>query len=162
MAAEDRVAVIVEPLVSEAGLEVYDVTHEGGVLRVVVDRPGGVGLDDITGLTRQISAALDEADPIGAAYTLEVSSPGLERRLRRPQHFAGAIGTRVKVKTVPGSEGDRRAEGTIAEAGPESFVIETSTGARRIAYDDVQRAQTVFEWGAERPEPKRKKKRSSA
>src|SRR3546814_5125530 len=113
MAAADRVHEIIAPLVEAAGLDLYDLELAGGVLRVLVDREGGADIDAISKLTRATSRALDEHDPIAGSYTLEVSTPGLERPLRTPQHYAGAVGTTVKVKTRPGTEGDRRAEGTV-------------------------------------------------
>ena len=86
---------------SADGLDLYDLELNGGVLRVVVDRrdAGGVGMDAITQVTRPVSRALDEHDPIDGRFTLEVSSPGLERTLRTPEHFRGAVGTVVAVKT---------------------------------------------------------------
>ncbi len=96
MSVPERVRSLIEPLVDEQGLALYDLELNGGVLRVVVDQPsgesGGVGMDAITPLTRAISRALDEHDPIDGRFTLEVSSPGLERALRTPEQFAGAVG----------------------------------------------------------------------
>src|SRR3546814_15533308 len=96
MAAADRVHEIIAPLVEAAGLDLYDLELAGGVLRVLVDREGGADIDAISKLTRATSRALDEHDPIAGSYTLEVSTPGLERQLRTPQHYAGAVGTTVK------------------------------------------------------------------
>ena len=126
MSFPERVRVLVEPLVAADGLELYDLELAGGVLRVLVDRPGGVGLDDITGLTRELSRALDQDDPLDGRYTLEVSSPGVERPLRTPAHFAAAVGHTVKVKTVAGVEGDRRVEGTLQTADADGVVVAAS------------------------------------
>ena len=112
----DRVRELVAPLVADADLDLYDLDLAGGVLPVLVDAPGGADIDAISRLARTISRALDEHDPIDGKYALEVGSPGLERPLRTPAHFAGAVGTTVKVKTQPGVEGDRRVEGTITAA----------------------------------------------
>ena len=98
MSAADRVREIVAPLVTAASLELYDLELHGGVVQVLVDAPGGADIDAISRLARAISRALDEHDPIDGTYTLEVGTPGLERPLRHPVHFAGAIGTSVKVK----------------------------------------------------------------
>ena len=97
MTVADRVRDVVLPLLAERDLELYDVEVAGRDLRVVVDRAAGLDLDRLAEATRAVSRALDDADPIAGAYTLEVSSPGLERRLRTPQHFAGAVGEAVKV-----------------------------------------------------------------
>ncbi len=74
----------------------YDVEHAGSLLRILVDRPGGVDLDLLAQVTRELSSALDAADPLPGRYTLEVSSPGLERPLRRPEHFDAAIGATIR------------------------------------------------------------------
>ncbi len=105
MATTDRVAAIVAPLADERGLDLYDVEQHQASLRVLVDRDGGIDIDTLTELSRAVSRALDDADPVAGKYTLEVSSPGLERPLRRPDHFAGAVGDRITVKTVPGVRG---------------------------------------------------------
>jgi ribosome maturation factor RimP len=141
----DRVAELVEPLLDGAGHELYDVVLAGATLRVLV--AGGADLDELARLTREISALLDEADPIPDRYTLEVSSPGLERTLRTPRHFAGAVGEKIKVKTIPSTEGDRRADGTLVSADDDGIVVDTGTGERRLAYGDIDKARTVFEWG---------------
>jgi ribosome maturation factor RimP len=158
MTAPDRVRRLVEPIVEQAGLGLYDLELAGAVLRVVVDRPtgdpdAGLGLDALTDLTRSISRALDDDDPIAGRFTLEVSSPGLERALRTPAHFAAAVGEVVAVKTIPGLEGERRVRGTLESADDDGIVIAdpTAGGSRRLAYDEVERARTVFEWG---PPPK--------
>ena len=145
----DRVAELVEPLLDGAGHELYDVVLAGATLRVLV--AGGADLDELARLTREISALLDEVDPIPDRYTLEVSSPGLERTLRTPRHFAGAIGEKVKVKTTSSTDGDRRADGVLVAADDDGFVVDTGTGERRLSYGDIDKARTVFEWGSEKP-----------
>jgi ribosome maturation factor RimP len=156
----DRVRELVLPILAERQLELYDVEHAGGVLRVVVDRAGGLDLDALSEVTRAVSRALDSADPITGRYTLEVTSPGLERTLRTPEHFARAVGETVKIKTAPGVE-ERRIEGVLAEAGSEGIAVRTGegeAGVRRLAYDDVVRARTVFEWGPASRDEKRERR----
>jgi ribosome maturation factor RimP len=157
MSTTDRVREIVAPLVAAADLELYDLDLAGGVLEVLVDRPGGADIDVISRLARTISRALDEHDPIDGGYSLEVGSPGLERPLRTPQHFARAVGESVKVKTRPGTEGDRRVAGTIAAADDVSITVLDAEGVEhRVAIDDIERARTVFEWGSTKDERKAK------
>ena len=157
---EDRVRALVEPLVADADLALYDLDLAGGVLKVLVDAPGGADIDAISRLARTISRALDEHDPIEGRYTLEVGSPGLERPLRTPAHFAGAIGSTVKVKTKPDVEGDRRVEGTVTAADDHTVTVRDADGVERtLAYDDIERARTTFEWGS--PEKPTKKKAGS-
>jgi len=163
MSTLDRVQTIVEPLVAEAGLTIYDIEFNKGLLRVTVEGPPGTDLDDLARLSRTISHVFDDEDPVAGKYTLEVSSPGLERTLRRPEHFAGAVGETITVKTHPGVEGDRRARGVLIEADDDGVVVQLEApdgdpagdeppAVRRLAYDDITRATTVFDWGpAERP-----------
>ena len=151
MATSDRVAAIVGPLADERGLDLYDVEQHQGSLRVLVDREGGIDVDALAELSRAVSRALDEADPVAGKYTLEVSSPGLERPLRRPDHFAGAVGEKVTVKTVPGTEGERRVTGTLLAADDRGITIGPESGRdgedRHLTYDEVMGARTLFDWG---------------
>ncbi len=163
-AVADRIRDLVAPMVEAESARLYDVEHNGGVLRVLVDADGGIGLDAITRLARAVSRELDAHDPIPGRYTLEVSSPGLERRLRTPDHFRGAVGSPVKLKTAPDFDGPRRVAGVLAGADDDGVEIreagegadesagDSAAGAsRRVGYDEITWARTVFEWG---PAPK--------
>ena len=148
MSTSDRVHELVVPILDAAGLDLYYLELAGGTLQVLVDKDGGAGVDELATVSRQISRALDEHDPIEGHYTLEVSTPGLERPLRTPEHFARAVGTSVKVKTKPGVEGERRLAGTVADAGDDTVTFAVSDGtSRTLRYDDIERARTTFEWG---------------
>jgi ribosome maturation factor RimP len=151
MSTVDRVRPLVEPIVAGAGLSLYDLDLQGGVLRVVVDQPGGVGMDVLTDVTRSVSRALDEGDPIDGRFTLEVSSPGLERTLRTPEHLSGAVGSLVTIKTVPGAPGDRRLQGVLTAVDGDGITVDVDDEPRQVAFGDIERARTVFEWG---PAPK--------
>ena len=155
MDTASRVRLLIQPLVDDAGVTLYDLEHAGGVLRITVQQDGGVGIDVIGKLTRKISHLLDEEDPLPGQYTLEVSSPGLERALRTPEHYAGAVGSVVALKTRPGVEGDRRIKGTLVAADATTATVALADAApgttRVLALDDIERARTVFEWG---PAPK--------
>ena len=148
MSTADRVQELVAPHLEAAGLELYDLELAGGVLKVLVDRPGGADIDAISGVARAISRTLDEHDPIQGHYTLEVGTPGLERPLRTPAHFRGAIGSQVKVKTLPQVEGERRVDGTVSAADDDAVTITAADGGQRtLRYDEIERARTVFVWG---------------
>lgn len=148
MTATDRVRDIVAPLVADADLDLYDLELAGGVLQVLVDKPGGADIGVISTLARSISRALDEHDPIDGSYALEVSSPGLERPLRAPAHYAGAIGATVKMKTKPGVDGERRIEGALTRADATSVTVQPADGDERtLRYEDIERARTTFQWG---------------
>ena len=158
MSAANRVREVVEPLLVSRGLELVDVLFSGATLRVTIDRPGGVDLDTVSVASELVSEALDRADPVAGRYVLEVSSPGVERPLRTPEHFRRFVGTTVAVRLQPAVEGDRRVEGTLEAAGDEGIEV----AGRAIAYRDIERARTVFHWGpAPRPTaaPKRQKKK---
>jgi ribosome maturation factor RimP len=147
----ERVRTLVEPVIAGLGLELFDVELTGGILRVTVDKAGGLDLDAISDTSRAISRILDEHDPVPGRYTLEVTSPGLERRLRTPEHFVRAVGSEVSVKTTAEVDGARRFKGTLVAADDTGVTVRTDDAEHAIAYDQIDRARTVFEWG---PTPK--------
>lgn len=163
----DTIARALAPAVAGLGLDLYDVelsgTGRARILRVMVDREGGVDLDAIAAATEAVSPLLD-APPLDSVvsgpYALEVSSPGLERPLRTPEHFARAVGETVSVKTRPGDDhGARRVRGVVGAADHTGFELVLDDGtAERVAYGDVTQARTVFEWG---PAPKRGKSKQA-
>jgi ribosome maturation factor RimP len=149
------------PVVASLGLDVYDVELSGSghsrVVRVVVERHdasggSGIDLDLITDATRALAPDLAAAGLVRDSDVLEVSSPGLERTLRRPEHFRAAVGERVSVKHVVDGETVRE-HGTITAADDTAIDVTLDDGGdRRIAYADVTACRTVFEWGpAPRP-----------
>jgi len=146
------VAALVAPVVEAAGLEVWEITfgRERGrrILRVTVDRDGGVDLDTIADVSERLSRRLDLEGFAGdTAYALEVSSPGLERPLRSPRHFERSVGQQVKVKTTEPVRGRRIHEGALVSADAEAIVIASEGGEERVPYADIASARTVFEWG---------------
>jgi ribosome maturation factor RimP len=157
----DTVEQLVAPLLERRDARLYDVEQAGATLRVLVDRPGGVDLDLLAEVTRELSSALDDVEPVPGRYTLEVSSPGLERPLRRPEHFSAALGVKVRIKTRTEVEGDRRIEGVLMTADDDGIAVETDTGLRHLGHDEISSARTVFDWGSSgpRPTPSRGKQR---
>ena len=150
----ERVRDVVQAPLAAEGFELIDVERQGAVLRITIDLlEGGVDLEGVTTATRLISDLLDSTDLIGDRTTLEVSSPGIERSLRTPEHFRRFIGTQVAVKTKPGTEGERRVDGVLESADDQGAVV----AGRRLAYDDIERARTVFVWptGAKRTQAKK-------
>lgn len=152
MEVTTRVRDLCEPVAADLGLELYDVERAGGMLRITIDRAGGLPLDDLAEATRRISRLLDEHDPVPGTYTLEVTSPGLERNLRTPEHFARSIGDLVSVRVrIPG-EGAERVRGTIVGVDADGITLQTDDASRRtIGFQQIDKARTVFEWG---PAPK--------
>jgi ribosome maturation factor RimP len=150
------------PLLSPLGLELYDVEFSAGTLSVVVTKAGGVDLEALTKANRTISEWLDANDPIASRYTLDVSSPGLERRLRTPHHFASAVGEVVTLRELRGAEPTRRLEGTLVAANDTSVTLhDNELGDVSIALDAIERARTVFAWGAVKPSTTKRAKASS-
>jgi ribosome maturation factor RimP len=143
------------PLLEAQGLDLIDVEFHGSELTVFVDREGGIDLESLAEANRAVSNALDEIDPFPGRYTLSVSSPGLERRLRTPAHFSRAIGEAVTIRVHGGTEAVRRISGTLESADETGCTVtgpDLPEGSLRITYDEIERARTVFEWG---PQPKR-------
>ena len=148
---EDLFAAL-QPVLADTGLELVDVEMKTGVLQVTVDREGGVDLEALTAANRAVSTLLDELDPIPGRYSLEVSSPGIERPLRTPAHFAKALGATVTVKTRPQVPGERRLRGTLLTSDDDGFTLSVEGSDDepvRLAYTDIDRARTVFVWGGQ-------------
>ena len=151
-------------LLSGLGLDLYDLEMVKGTLNVVVTRPGGVDLEALTKANRQISEWLDVNDPIAGRFTLDVSSPGLERKLRTPAHFISSIGEIVTLREVCPDAPTRRLEGTVVAADESSVTLEDAEHGRVVvALEKIERARTVFTWGAEaKPSPSRAKSPASS
>jgi ribosome maturation factor RimP len=145
---------LVGPVVESAGLQLVEVSFrtEGGhrVLRVTVDREGGVDLDTISRASEAISRRLDLEDAIAGSYGLEVSSPGVERPLRVPDGLERRVGELVRLKTSAPVEGSRTHMGSIVSVDGHDVVLATEQGERRLRLEDVSAARTVFDWNAGR------------
>ncbi|HEY1330434.1 MAG TPA: ribosome maturation factor RimP [Actinomycetota bacterium] len=140
---------LVEPVVASAGLELVEVSfaREQGqrILRVTVDRDGGVDLDAIAEVSEKVSRRLDLEGFSPGPYSLEVSSPGVERPLRAPDEFASRVGERIRVRTQ--GEERRTLEGTILGADARHVTVATEGGEVQVAFESIASARTVFEWG---------------
>jgi ribosome maturation factor RimP len=157
----DRVRSLVEPIASDLGLDVYDVERRGGTIRITLDSDtganGGITLDEIALATRLISRELDHDDPIPGHYTLEVTSPGIERPLRTPDHFRREVGKRVTVRLHDSVHDERRIEGILVGADDTAVTVRQATGDERsLAYASIDKARTVVDWT---PKPKPGKQR---
>jgi ribosome maturation factor RimP len=142
---------VVQSAVEGFGLELVDVSlHRGrrGILRVTVDREGGIDLDTIAEASERISRRLDLEGYDPGPYDLEVSSPGIERPLRTPLDFVRRVGQKVKVR-IEGDEGPATVLGTIVEATTEHVWLATEQGDRTVGYDRIGSARTVADWTQE-------------
>ncbi len=139
---------VVEPYLAAERLELDDLElvgrGQGRILRVTVDGED-ITIDHLASLARGLSRLLDNETELEGQYQLEVSSPGLERKLRRPAHFQKSVGRELVTKV---SHGETKAtiRGILAYANDDSFAIETEDGTRVVSYRDVITAKTVFRW----------------
>lgn len=150
----DAIRALVAPVLEHDGLELWDVEVERDVVRLLVDRPGGIDLDALAGVAgRVVSPLLDEHPEVtpDGQYALEVSSPGVERTLRRREHFRRYVGSEVSVKTRVPVAGARRHQGTLVSVDDEGVVVAAEGGPLTIGHDAIERARTVLVWG---PAPK--------
>jgi ribosome maturation factor RimP len=138
---------VVEPIALEAGLELVDVEHRregrGSVLRLLLDKPVGVSLDELARVSREVSDALDaHAEVVPGSYTFEVSSPGINRPLTRPAHFVAFVGKRVHVRTREPIAGRHSFRGVLSSADDHGIVV-TGDDAQphAIEFDRIARAQ---------------------
>src|SRR5438132_13194628 len=144
---------VVEPLVAAAGLELWDTEVGPGLVRVLVDRPGGVDLEALGELATAVSAALDAAGSAAPAgrYELQVSSPGVERPLRTPEQYRRYLSQTVAVKTIEAVEGERRFRARLAAVDDDGISVVpegAATGtAIRLPFSNIQKANTVLVWG---------------
>ena len=169
-ASPDAIRALVEPPLVSSGLELWDVEVSRDTVRLLVDRPGGVDLDALASLAgKVVSPLLDEHPELTpeGQFSLEVSSPGVERTLRRREHYARYVGTEVSVKTTIAVAGARRHQGVLLAVDDDGIVLEPHDGpAERtvaIRHEDIDRARTVLLWGpAEKPGGANKKGRQQA
>ncbi len=151
MSALDEVADLAQAVARRRSLRLWDVEMAGrpgqSVLRVYVESEKGVDLDTVAEVSEELSRGLDLRDPIPGRYTLEVSTPGLERNLKSPEHFKLSAGRAVVVKTTEPLVGDsHRLEGVIAEADDRSVALDLDEGRVSVPYAQIKSARTVFEW----------------
>lgn len=161
----DAIRALVEPPLVSSGLELWDVEVTGDTVRVLIDRPGGIDLEALSTLAGQVVSPLLDAHPDltpDGRFSLEVSSPGVERTLRHVGHYARYVGSEVSVKTAVAVAGARRHQGVLLEVDDEGIVI-APDGAPdgttvAIRHAEIDRARTVLVWGpAEKPGGKGKK-----
>lgn len=153
MEIRDRVITLVEPILAERGLELVDVEHRregrGQVVRLLVDRQGGIDLETLSRLSRELSDLLDGEQPVPGAYTLEVSSPGIHRPLRKPEHFVAYLGKKVRVRCHAPLDGQRNFLGTLVAVTAGGVTLRCDGGVESyIEFANVDKANYEHEFTA--------------
>ena len=142
MSLEESIKLAVESL----GANLYDIVtvkeHDRNIFRVLVTAENGISLDKCAEISRMISPILDVDEPMGGEYILEVSSPGIERKLRKKDHFIASVGEKVKIKNFA----MEIFKGELISADNEKIVVKTEFGDDEITYDSILAAATYFEW----------------
>lgn len=148
----------VEPWLAAEHLELDDLEVKGSgpgrVVRVLVDSEGGIDIDRLAEVSEGVSRLLDDLPGFDSSYQLEVSSPGLERVLRRPRHFEKSVGREVSIKAKRGEE-TVVIRGALVRADDSGFVVTQGDESTEFAYDDVISAKTLFKW-EKSPKPGKK------
>ena len=151
MSALEEVKDLAQAVARRRSLRLWDVEMGGrpgqSVLRVFVDSDRGVDLDTVADVSEELSRGLDLRDPIPGRYTLEVSTPGLERTLKSPEHFKLSVGREVVVKTTRPLVGNsNRIDGVIQSADDSATVLKAGDDEVTVPYEEIKSARTVFEW----------------
>lgn len=146
----DSLIGLLEPAVEAMGYELADLevnmSRGHGVVRLFIDRESGIGLDDCEKVSHQVSGLLDVEDSIVVDYRLEVSSPGVDRKLVKPEHFDRFIGREVKTRLKRMIDGRRRIKGRLMSRQGETVVVQVENEACSIALADIEVARLVPEW----------------
>ena len=145
--AHDELLKLLEPTIERLGYELSDLEvklgGKHGVLRVFIDKPDGIGLDDCEQVSQAVSAILDVEDPLPGHYDLEVSSPGLDRKLTKIEHFQRFAGETVKVQMRLPIEGRRRFRGTLVSSDDENIVVEVDGESHSLPLKTIDTARLV-------------------
>ena len=135
-----------EALARECGVQLYDVetVSENGrtIYRISITKAGGVGLDDCERLSRLLSPIFDVEPPLEGEWTLEVSSPGLERKLSKPQHFANSVGELVRLSCTDG----QKLSGEVLDCEGSVLRLRTDGGEVSVRLDEIKKARTYVQW----------------
>ncbi len=147
---ESRTETLLEPIAKSNGVSIYDVEYvkEGSdwYLRAYIDKEGGVTIDDCESVSRALNDKLDEEDYIAEAYILEVSSPGLTRKLTKPRHFAASLGQEVELKTYKPIDGQKEFEGILTGYDSGVITVEIDGKSRTFNAEDISLIRLRFDF----------------
>ena len=145
----DQLGELLGPVVASLGYELWELEYApragGGLLRLYIDSPDGITLEDCERVSRTVSDTLDEADPIPGHYTLEVSSPGLDRVLRTRAHFLRYTGERIKLEMMQPIAGRKRFAGRLSQVGDSEITLEFEDGSVNLPIEDIHKARLAPE-----------------
>jgi ribosome maturation factor RimP len=145
----DQLIELLEPVVAGLGYELWELEYGtrsgGGLLRLYIDSPDGISVDDCARVSRAVSEALDAADPIQNEYTLEVSSPGLDRVLRTPEHFARFAGERVRLEMSQVVNGRKRFAGRLTDVSGGQIALEVDGATVHLPIAGIHKARIAPE-----------------
>jgi len=141
----DHLTALLAPVVESLGLELWELEYSphrgGGLLRLYIDSPRGITVDDCADVSHAVSDVLDAADPIQGQYTLEVSSPGLDRVLRTREHFERFVGEDVRVETRTAIGGRKRFGGPLRKVEQDRITVEVDGEAVELPLADIHKAR---------------------
>lgn len=141
---------LVEPILDDLGFELVDIDylskHGKWVLRLFVDQDGGVTIDDCVRISREVGDLIDVKDIIDHEYVLEVSSPGLNRPLKKEKDFVWAIGKKIKVKTLVPKDGRRNFTGYLKNFKGKTLYLETESGLTDLLWSELEKANLVYDF----------------
>lgn len=147
---ETKVEELLKPIITKLNYELYDVIYEKEgkdyYLRIIIDKPEGIDINDCEKVNNEINDILDEADYIKGQYFLEVSSPGVERLLRKEKHFKNQIGNEIKVKLFKPINKQKELIGTLVEYNKEGLTIKVDDTTIKIDSKDIAVTKTIFNW----------------
>jgi ribosome maturation factor RimP len=145
--SREKLIKLLEPTIERMGFELADLElklgGQDGLLRIFIDKDDGIGVDDCESVSRQVSAILDVEDPLPGNYTLEVSSPGLDRTLTKPAHFQRYMGADVRVKLRFPLEGRRNFRGSLTSADEEKIEVEVDGQSHSLAIATIESARLI-------------------
>jgi len=141
----ERLIALIEPVLVRLGYELVELEYAAGrsqaVVRIFIDKPEGIAVEDCERVSREVAALLDVDDPIPTAYTLEVSSPGFDRLLRTPAHFERFVGSRVFVELKVPRAGRRRYTGTLQAVSATGIELEVDKQKVEVPFDEIGKAR---------------------
>ena len=141
----ERLIALIEPVLVRLGYELVELEYAAGrsqaVVRIFIDRPTGITVEDCERVSREVAALLDVDDPIPTAYTLEVSSPGFDRVLRTPEHFERFVGERVFVELKAPRAGRRRYTGALQAVNATGIELEVDKQKVEVSFDEIGKAR---------------------